>query len=184
MVSEEQIDPLTDLDEVLSWNPPEDEEPYTYPDCYPRSSFFLPGATWRGGDRSWDSLVSTSLVRSQGGDRVKTLLCHDMMGGYLEDRFTAGCEGDTADTGYTFRHWANIDYFVYFSHHFVTLPPVGWIAAARYQVTETETGLDRQELKVSLSLSVCNKVLFHSGSDLKHSGLGALLEHGNRSHGA
>ena len=140
MVSKEHIDPLTDLDEVLSWNPPENEEPYHYPECYSRSSFFLPGATWRAGDRSWDSLVSTSLVRSQGGDHVKTLLCHDMMGGYLEDRFTAGCEGNTADTGYTFRHWANIDYFVYFSHHFVTLPPVGWIAAARYQVTQTETG--------------------------------------------
>ena len=138
MDASKQIDPLKDLDEVLNWNPPE-PEPYQYPDCYPRSSFFLPGASWRGGDRSWDSLVSTSLVKSQGGDHVKTLVCHDMMGGYLEDRFTEGCEGDTADTGYTFRHWANIDYFVYFSHHFVTLPPLGWIAAARWITSLTET---------------------------------------------
>ena len=129
MNSRKKIEPLRDLDEVLCWNPPE-SEPYHYPNCYQRSSFFLAGDTWRSGDRSWDSLVSSSLVRSQG-DHVKTLLCHDMMGGYLEDKFTDGCEGDTVDTGYHFRHWANIDYFVYFSHNFVTLPPVGWIAAAR-----------------------------------------------------
>ena len=127
MNSGPKIVPLTDLDEVLQWSPKEPEA-YQYPDCYPRSNFFLPGSTWRGGDRSWGSLVSTPLVRE---NHVKTLLCHDMMGGYLEDRFTEGWEGDTADTGYHFRHWANIDYFVYFSHHFVTLPPLGWIAAAR-----------------------------------------------------
>ena len=124
MNSKKQIDPLKDLDEVLRWEPVE-PEPYHYPDCHPRSSFYLPGEDWRRGDRSWGSLVSTPLAR---GEHVQTLVCHDMMGGYREDRFIHGCEGDT---GYHFRHWANIDYFVYFSHHFVTLPPVGWIAAAR-----------------------------------------------------
>ena len=138
MNSRKQIEPLRDLDEVLCWNPPE-FEPYDYPDCYQRSSFFLAGDTWRSGDRSWDSLVSSSLVRSQGG-HAKTLLCHDMMGGYLEDRFNQGFEGETADTGYHFRHWANIDYFVYFSHHFVTLPPVGWIAAARCHFRKSAQG--------------------------------------------
>ena len=44
-----------------------------------------------------------------------------MMGGYLEDRFLAGCEGAGAE--YTFRHWALVDVWVYFSHHFVTIPP-------------------------------------------------------------
>ena len=48
-------------------------------------------------------------------------MCHDMMGGYLEDRFLAGCEGAGAE--YTFRHWALVDVWVYFSHHFVTIPP-------------------------------------------------------------
>ena len=26
---------------------------------------------------------------------------------------------------YYFRHWANIDTFVYFSHHLLTIPPPG-----------------------------------------------------------
>ena len=52
---------------------------------------------------------------------MRSLVCHDMMGGYLEDRFLAGCEGAGAE--YTFRHWALVDVWVYFSHHFVTIPP-------------------------------------------------------------
>ena len=56
-----------------------------------------------------------------------------MMGGYLRDRFIDGVEGGNADTGYHFDHWASIDYFCYFSHNFVTIPPIGWIAAARYK---------------------------------------------------
>lgn len=31
---------------------------------------------------------------------------------------------------YRLSHWRHIDVFVYFSHHLVTIPPVGWIQAA------------------------------------------------------
>lgn len=31
---------------------------------------------------------------------------------------------------YTFYHWQYVDIFVYFSHHVVTVPPVGWTNAA------------------------------------------------------
>ena len=130
MTSMNQIEPLKSLDEALNWAPV--DEPYQYPDCYQRSSFYLPGDTWRAGDRSWDSLVSSSLVRSQG-DEPKTLVCHDMMGGYIKDRFIDGIKGNNADTGYHFDHWASIDYFCYFPHNFVTIPAIGWIAAARYK---------------------------------------------------
>ena len=49
-----------------------------------------------------------------------------MRGGYLEDRLAQG--GADADA-YTFRHWAAIDAFVYFSHSLVTVPPPGWVNA-------------------------------------------------------
>ncbi|XP_064478947.1 LOW QUALITY PROTEIN: cytosolic endo-beta-N-acetylglucosaminidase-like [Ornithodoros turicata] len=61
------------------------------------------------------------------GGTPKTLLCHDMMGGYLEDRFV---NGSKSCNSYRFYHWDKIDVFVYFSHHLVTIPPVGWINAA------------------------------------------------------
>ncbi|EFJ50266.1 hypothetical protein VOLCADRAFT_58694, partial [Volvox carteri f. nagariensis] len=59
--------------------------------------------------------------------RPRLLVCHDMMGGYLADRLVQGA----ADPGF-FRlwHWDQIDIFIYFSHHLITLPPPGWITAA------------------------------------------------------
>lgn len=54
----------------------------------------------------------------------KTLLCHDMKGGYLEDRYV---EGSESHDEYRFFHWAGIDIFVYFSHYLVTVPPLAWI---------------------------------------------------------
>ncbi|XP_069511317.1 cytosolic endo-beta-N-acetylglucosaminidase [Ambystoma mexicanum] len=59
--------------------------------------------------------------------RPRTLVCHDLMGGYLEDRFIQG--SDTRQP-YAFYHWQYIDIFVYFSHRMFTVPPVGWTNAA------------------------------------------------------
>ncbi|XP_037522733.1 cytosolic endo-beta-N-acetylglucosaminidase isoform X3 [Rhipicephalus sanguineus] len=56
----------------------------------------------------------------------KILFCHDMMGGYHEDRFVHGCSSHDC---YRFHHWQMIDSFVYFSHYMVTIPPPGWISA-------------------------------------------------------
>lgn len=58
--------------------------------------------------------------------RPKLLVCHDMKGGYLEDRFIQGVANSDC---YRFNHWWSIDTFIYFSHHFVTLPPPCWIDA-------------------------------------------------------
>ncbi|CAK8690478.1 unnamed protein product [Clavelina lepadiformis] len=88
--------------------------------------------------------------------KTKTLVCHDMMGGYISDRFVQGVNGQAA-TGYNMRYWSNVDIFVYFSHHFVTIPPVGWINAAHKNgvtilgtfITEGEDGFLRCKYMLS-----------------------------------
>ncbi|XP_037259106.1 cytosolic endo-beta-N-acetylglucosaminidase isoform X1 [Falco biarmicus] len=62
-----------------------------------------------------------------GSQRPRTLVCHDMRGGYLEDRFI---QGSATRNPYVFYHWRYIDVFIYFSHHTVTIPPVCWTNAA------------------------------------------------------
>lgn len=54
----------------------------------------------------------------------KTLVCHDMANGYHDDSVI---EGTNKFDAYTFYNWAGIDIFCYFSHHLITIPPVGWI---------------------------------------------------------
>lgn len=60
--------------------------------------------------------------------RRKVLVCHDLMGNYRNDRFASKMTDDFSD--YRFYHWASVDYFCYFSHNYVTIPPVQWINAA------------------------------------------------------
>ncbi|RLN06103.1 hypothetical protein BBO99_00009251 [Phytophthora kernoviae] len=58
--------------------------------------------------------------------RSKLLVCHDMKGGYQEDRFKQGCDDFDA---YRFYQWDLVDIFVYFGHALVCPPPVGWVTA-------------------------------------------------------
>ena len=60
-----EIEPLKSLEEVLDWLPP-DPQPHSSP-WQPRSSLHLSGASWRAGDRSWDTLVATPLTRGGPG---------------------------------------------------------------------------------------------------------------------
>ncbi|KAF3433352.1 hypothetical protein FNV43_RR24454 [Rhamnella rubrinervis] len=59
--------------------------------------------------------------------RPRLLVCHDMAGGYGDDKWVQG--GTNADA-YAIWHWYLMDVFVYFSHSLVTLPPPCWINAA------------------------------------------------------
>lgn len=59
--------------------------------------------------------------------RPRTLVCHDMAGGYTDDKFVQG--GANADA-FAIWHWYLIDVFVYFSHNLVTLPPPCWTNTA------------------------------------------------------
>ena len=119
-----EIQPLDSVSSVLEWKEPSGDSPHLA--HQPRSPYYLPGHLWAKTDKSWEALVSIPLEKDRRS-RPKTLVCHDMMGGYLQDRFIDGCDQD----GYHFRHWSNIDIFVYFSHHFLTIPPPGWVSAAR-----------------------------------------------------
>nr|XP_046270257.1 cytosolic endo-beta-N-acetylglucosaminidase isoform X2 [Scatophagus argus] len=57
----------------------------------------------------------------------RTLVSHDMMGGYLDDRFI---QGTAAEAPYAFYHWQYIDIFNYFTHNLVTIPPAVWTNGA------------------------------------------------------
>jgi mannosyl-glycoprotein endo-beta-N-acetylglucosaminidase len=60
-------------------------------------------------------------------NRRRLLVCHDMAGGYLDDKWI---QGGTNPNAYAIWHWHLIDVFVYFSHSLVTIPPPSWINTA------------------------------------------------------
>ncbi|KAH8408900.1 hypothetical protein KR009_003618, partial [Drosophila setifemur] len=93
--------------------------------------FVLPlDATIRAGavylDRQVDYVGSYRRLITEE-NRRELLVCHDMMGNYLEDRHFFSSE---KYDDYRFVHWAAVDYFCYFSHEYVTIPPCGWLNAA------------------------------------------------------
>lgn len=60
-------------------------------------------------------------------NRRRLLVCHDMQGGYVDDKWV---QGGTNPKAYAIWHWYLIDVFIYFSHNLVTLPPPCWINTA------------------------------------------------------
>ncbi|XP_055328194.1 cytosolic endo-beta-N-acetylglucosaminidase-like [Paramacrobiotus metropolitanus] len=97
--------PLKTLDELLNW--------------IPELASGCPAAVSLPERNAW----------SENKCQRRTLMCHDMQGGYLCDRFTNGCRTEPHEP-YIFYHWASIHAFIYFSHNLVTIPPTGWINAA------------------------------------------------------
>ena len=167
---DKEIVPLKTVQEVLNWTPDGNEA--NFETEWEKSEYYLPGETWAKSNKSWDELLSTQLTKDNRS-RPKTLVCHDMMGGYLQDKFIDGCDED----GYHFRHWNQIDTFVYFSHHFVTIPPPGWVAAARTHgvqmlgtiITEWDSGKAMLEEilsdddKLNKFVNVCAKIASSHG---------------------
>lgn len=66
-------------------------------------------------------------LKKIGGNR-QVIICHDPPGFVTEDPHIYG--DHIKSNGYRFRFWQNVDYFCYFGHHLVSIPPPGYIAAA------------------------------------------------------
>lgn len=60
-------------------------------------------------------------------NRPRVIVCHDMVGGYGDDRWV---QGGTNPNAYAIWHWYLMDVFIYFSHSLVTLPPPCWTNTA------------------------------------------------------
>ncbi|ERL84702.1 cytosolic endo-beta-N-acetylglucosaminidase isoform X2 [Dendroctonus ponderosae] len=97
----------------------------------------------------------------------KTLVCHDYKGGYQADSYIPfeGQEDKTLVTdGYPFYNWSQIDYFIYFSHHFITIPPLAWVNAGHRNgvkvlgtiITENNEGI-----------KICDEEIFSSSTEMR-----------------
>ncbi|XP_048446369.1 cytosolic endo-beta-N-acetylglucosaminidase 1 isoform X2 [Pyrus x bretschneideri] len=86
-------------------------------------------------------------------DRPRVIVCHDMAGGYGDDKWI---QGGTNPNAYAIWHWYLIDIFIYFSHSLVTLPPPCWTNTAhRHGVKVLGTFItEGDEGKL-----ICNKLL-------------------------
>ncbi|KAL6131655.1 hypothetical protein ACLB2K_070029 [Fragaria x ananassa] len=92
-------------------------------------------------------------LRSGLPNRPRLIVCHDMAGGYGDDKWI---QGGTNPDAYSIWHWYLIDVFIYFSHSLVALPPPCWTNTAHKHgvkvlgtfITEWEEGK-----------RVCNKLL-------------------------
>eukprot|EP00088_Acartia_fossae_P023032 TRINITY_DN2410_c0_g1_i2.p1 TRINITY_DN2410_c0_g1~~TRINITY_DN2410_c0_g1_i2.p1 ORF type:complete len:563 (-),score=80.24 TRINITY_DN2410_c0_g1_i2:187-1875(-) len=117
--------PLKNLEELFSWCPDVEliqEQKFDIT----RSKKYLDGKEWKNNNQDWTWLVKHPL-KLHSKAKPRTLVCHDMMGGYIEDRFLEPVQQDS----YSLLHWSGLDVFIYFSHNFITIPPPGWISAAK-----------------------------------------------------
>ncbi|KAL5061708.1 hypothetical protein RYX36_023445, partial [Vicia faba] len=73
------------------------------------------------------NISSVPISSSELPNRRRLLVCHDMAGGYSDDKWI---QGGTNPDVYAIWHWHLIDVFVYFAHSLVTLPPPCWINTA------------------------------------------------------
>ncbi|CAN0094083.1 unnamed protein product, partial [Scytosiphon promiscuus] len=79
--------------------------------------------------------------------KSRLLVCHDLAGGYGEDKLV---QGGGYERPYRMYDWGLIDIFVYFSHELVTIPTAGWIDVAHSHgtrvlgtfITEWDKGYD------------------------------------------
>ena len=122
MMTPPETRPIKTLDELWSWRSSRNEKSIELQ--HPRSTTYKLKTFKLNDGMTYDFVKIPNQSK-----RSKVMVCHDMKGGYIEDRFEQGCY-DLKEEPYRFVHWALIDTFVYFSHHLITIPPRGWIQAA------------------------------------------------------
>lgn len=86
--------------------------------------------SWKRSDAQPFNIATVPLAPREpplSSTQQRTLISHDMMGGYLDDRFLQGTDSEVP---YAFYHWQHIDIFNYFTHNIVTIPPAVWTNAA------------------------------------------------------
>jgi len=136
--------PISTVTELLSWQPPKHlqalapdpdaapSQPSQRDPCACSTELVLPetmGYTSAAAPAGKAALAPNGQSAcSAGSPRQQLLVCHDMMGGYLDYESTPQGTADASE--YRIWHWDCMDIFVYFSHHLVTIPPAGWIHAA------------------------------------------------------
>ncbi|KAI4382878.1 hypothetical protein MLD38_008781 [Melastoma candidum] len=108
------------------------------------------------------NVASVDLPPGELAERGRVLVCHDMQGGYVDDKWVQG--GNNPDA-YAIWHWHLIDIFVYFSHNLVTLPPPCWTNTAhRHGVKVLGTFIAEWDE----GRQTCNKLLATSATALMY----------------
>lgn len=129
--------PLNSIDELFKWRPmgASSKSVSTVPLSHSALRRFVRG----GLDRLPLAANLPPVSASRGVSSLKRLqpprllLCHDFGNAYHP--WEAACSGVSGDDcpsdseAWRFNYWAYVDVFVYFSHHRVTIPPVGYIHA-------------------------------------------------------
>ena len=160
--------PVKTLDELWCWQPSNDSRSLIPLERRNRKVYRLTSSKIEKG-KVYDFVKMPAHIKPP-----KVMVCHDMKGGYIEDRFDKGCS-DLKEEPYRFIHWSLVDTFVYFSHHLITIPPLGWIQAAHKNgveilgtiITEFDEGkkicdeLLKNKETVDRFVDMCCKIAIH-----------------------
>lgn len=90
----------------------------------------------------WENMFIDDVINGYKTNKIKSLsppkhnlmcVCHDMAGGYHHDNYSFGYhifDDNQLPFEYFIEYWSIIDIFIYFSHDFITIPPIQWIENA------------------------------------------------------
>eukprot|EP01084_Bolivina_argentea_P054794 100472_1 len=133
----------------------------------------------------WENMFINDVINGYKTNKIKqlsaptrnlTLICHDMAGGYHNDSYVFGNhiyknhENELPFEYFIDGYWSLIDIFVYFSHDFITIPPIQWIEQCHENnvlilgtlITEHKYGIELNHLIIDNKLirnEIINKLI-------------------------